>query len=70
MNIMPHEIALGDVYFPPLLLVGVMAYVLTSIFTMIGVKLGWHKYIVAPALTELAITIIFVGVISQFISVF
>ncbi|KIO37901.1 DUF1656 domain-containing protein [Shewanella sp. cp20] len=70
MNIMPHEIALGDVYFPPLLLVGVMAYVLTNVFSAIGIRLGWHKYIAAPALTELAITIILVGVISQFISIF
>lgn len=70
MNIMPHEIALGDVYFPPLLLVSIMAYILANVFTTIAVKLGWHKYIVAPAITELAITILFIGVISLFIPVF
>ena len=70
MNIMPHEIALGDVYFPPLLLVGILAYFLAAVVTTIGTRLGWHRYIAVPAIAELSITIIFVGVISQFISIF
>ncbi|QYJ89744.1 MULTISPECIES: DUF1656 domain-containing protein [Shewanella] len=70
MNIMPHEIAIGDVYFPPLLLVGILAYLLGSLLTTLGTKLGWHKYLALPAIAELSITIILVGVISQFISIF
>ncbi|MCZ4339068.1 DUF1656 domain-containing protein [Shewanella colwelliana] len=69
MNIMPHEIALGDVYFPPLLLVGILAYVLTAVLTTIGTRLGWYKYVMAPAVVELSITIIFMGVIMQLISI-
>lgn len=69
MNIMPHEIALGDVYFPPLLLVGILAYLLTAVLTAIGTRLGWHKYVAAPAIVELSIMLIFVGVISQYISI-
>ncbi|MEZ9198748.1 DUF1656 domain-containing protein [Shewanella sp. 10N.286.54.B9] len=70
MNTMPHEIALGDVYFPPLLLVGTLAYLLTSVFTYIATRLGWYQDVVAPAIVELSIIIIFVGIISQFIAIF
>jgi len=70
MNFMPHEIALGDVYFPPLLLVGILAYLITAVLSSIGARLGWYKYVAAPAVVELSITIIFIGAISQFISIF
>ncbi|GIU12450.1 DUF1656 domain-containing protein [Shewanella sp. c952] len=70
MNIMPHEIALSDVYFPPLLLVGITAYFLAALFTSIATKLGWYKYVVCPAVVEFAFMIIFIGVLSQFVYIF
>jgi hypothetical protein len=66
---MPHEYILGEVYIPPLLLVIVIAYTLTSILATIGTKLGFYKYIAAPAIAELSVLIIITAVISQFIPI-
>ncbi|MDO6618137.1 DUF1656 domain-containing protein [Shewanella sp. 6_MG-2023] len=70
MSIMPHEVVIGDVYFPPLLLVAAMAYILTGVVTAIGTRIGLHKYVAAPAIVELSMVILFIGLISQFISIF
>ncbi|WP_144207048.1 DUF1656 domain-containing protein [Shewanella donghaensis] len=70
MNIMPHEIAIGDVYFPPLLIVAALAYLLTGVVSFISTKLGWYKYVTALAIVELSIFILFIGLISLFITIF
>jgi hypothetical protein len=69
MNLMPHELVLGEVYIPPLLLVVAIAYALTSTITFIGTKFGMYKYFAAPAIVDLCLLIIFTGVISRFIPV-
>ena len=67
---MPHEIAFGDVYFPPLLLVAALAYILAGVISFIGTKIGWYKHVTSPAIVELSIFIILIGLISQFIIIF
>lgn len=69
MNVMPHELIFGEVYLPPLLLVVVLAYMLTSALNFIGVKFNLYKYFAAPAIVDLCLLIIFTGVISRFIPV-
>ena len=70
MNTMPHELVWGEIYFPPLLLVIALAYVLTILTGSIATKLGLHKYVAFPAIAELSLFVIFVGVIGQFITIF
>ncbi|MGF1825277.1 DUF1656 domain-containing protein [Vibrio splendidus] len=70
MNTMPHELVWGEIYFPPLLLVIALAYVLTILTGSIATKLGLHKYVVFPAIAEISLLVIFVGVIGQFITIF
>lgn len=70
MNTMPHELVWGEIYFPPLLLVIALAYVLTILTGSIATKLGLHKYVAFPAISELSLIVIFVGVIGQFITIF
>lgn len=70
MNTMPHELVWGGIYFPPLLLVIALAYVLTILTGSIATKLGLHKYVAFPAIAELSLIVIFVGVIGQFITIF
>ncbi|CDT82524.1 conserved hypothetical protein [Vibrio coralliirubri] len=70
MNTMPHELVWGEIYFPPLLLVIALAYVLTILTGSIATKLGLHKYFAFPAIAELSLIVIFVGVIGQFITIF
>ncbi|PMH43122.1 hypothetical protein BCU68_03800 [Vibrio sp. 10N.286.49.B3] len=69
MNLMPHELVLGEVYLPPLLLVIVIAYLLTSVISIIATKTGIYKYIAQPAIVELSMVIIFTGLISHFIAI-
>lgn len=69
MNTMPHELEWGEIYFPPLLLVIALAYMLTVLTGSIAVRLGLHKYVAFPALAELSLIVIFTGVIGQFIPI-
>lgn len=70
MNTMPHELVWGEIYFPPLLLVIALAYALTILTGSIATKLGLHKYVALPAIAEISLIVIFVGVIGQFITIF
>ncbi|EMK3392084.1 DUF1656 domain-containing protein [Vibrio parahaemolyticus] len=69
MYTMPHELMWGEVYFPPLLLVIALAYLLTILVGAGITKLGFHKYIAFPALAEISLIVIFTGVISRFITI-
>ena len=69
MNTMPHELVWGEIYFPPLLLVIALAYVLTILTGSITTKLGLHKYVAFPAIAEISLIVIFVGVMGQFITI-
>ncbi|WP_299688194.1 DUF1656 domain-containing protein [uncultured Vibrio sp.] len=70
MNTMPHELVWGEIYFPPLLLVVALAYMLTILTGSITTRLGLHKYVAFPALAELSLIVIFSGIIGQFITIF
>ncbi|MGR5152537.1 DUF1656 domain-containing protein [Photobacterium swingsii] len=67
---MPHEIALGEVYIPPLLLVVIIAYVLASFAFFIAGKLGLYRFIAFPVIAELCLMVIFVNAISKYITIF
>ena len=69
MNTMPHELVWGEIYFPPLLLVVALAYMLTILTGSIATKFGLHKYVAFPALAEISLIVIFTGVIGQFIPI-
>ena len=62
-----HELALGDVYFSPLLLVIVLAFLAASISAVLFNKLRLSQYIIYPPLTFLAIMIIYVVMIDHFL---
>ncbi|MCG9640188.1 DUF1656 domain-containing protein [Vibrio sp. Isolate34] len=70
MNTMPHELMWDEIYFPPLLLVIALAYVLTILTGSIATRLGLHKYVAFPAIAELSLIVIFTGIIGQFITIF
>ncbi|MEZ8284044.1 DUF1656 domain-containing protein [Vibrio splendidus] len=70
MNTMPHELVWGEVYFPPLLLVIALAYILTILTGSITTKFGLHKYVAFPAVAEISLIVIFTGFIGQFIPIF
>lgn len=64
---MPHELAWGDVYFSPVLLVMVMALSATWLSVILLNKSRISRFIAFPSLTFLAILVIYVVVIDSFI---
>ncbi len=70
MNTMPHELVLGQVYVPPILIAIALAYGLTLSITELSTKLGLYKHIALPAAVELCLIVIFTCFFSQVISIF
>lgn len=64
---MPHELAWGDVYFSPLLLVVCMAIAATWITVIIMNKTKLARFVAFPSLTFLAIVVMYVVAIDHFI---
>ncbi len=63
---MPHEIALGDVYFSPLLLVVILAFFASSITAIILNKLRISQFMMNPPLSFLAIMTLYIILIDTY----
>lgn len=63
----PREIAISDIYVPPLLVAAFFGLVLTSLTVRLFNKLRWHRYFVCPPLVELALAVIFTVLIGTFL---
>lgn len=59
MNNLPHELALGDVLFSPLLPVIAGALIATWLTTIVLNKLRLSRYIMYPAISFLAIMTVY-----------
>lgn len=66
MNNIPHELALGDVYFSPILIVVILAFFLSSFSTLIFNKLRLSQFIYHPPLAFLAIMTLYIVIIDKF----
>ena len=66
LSYVPREIALSDIYFPPLLVAALIGLVLTSMTVRLMNKLRWHRYFVCPPLVELSLTVIYTVLVSTF----
>lgn len=64
---MPHEFAIGDVYFSPLLFVVILAVIFTWITVAILNRTHLSRLIAYPSVTFIAITVAYVVVIDNFI---
>jgi len=63
MERFPHELAVGDVYFSPLLLVVILSFLAAGLTTVIFNKLRIASYIVYPSLAFLAIMTLYIVLI-------
>ncbi|MBA5761267.1 DUF1656 domain-containing protein [Vibrio sp. 404] len=63
----PKEIAIGDIYLPPLLVAGFLGVICTSLTTRLLNKLRWHRYVASPPLVELSMAIIYTVLIGTFV---
>ncbi|MCW8327820.1 DUF1656 domain-containing protein [Photobacterium sp. SDRW27] len=63
---MPHELAIGDVYFSPFLLVVIMAVIATWVSVAVLNKTRLSRLIAFPSVTFLAITLLYIVAIDSF----
>lgn len=66
MNSLPHELALGDVYFSPTLPVGILALLATWLTTIILNKVRLSRYIMFPNTTFLTLMTLYVLLMNEF----
>ena len=67
MILFPHEIAVGDVYLSPFLIVILLAFFVASITTLIINKLKLTQFIFHPPLAFIAIMTLYVLLIDKFL---
>ncbi len=61
----PHEMAIGGVYFPPLLFSGALGTIVASIAATLLNRLNLSRYFFYPPLVFVAMAVIFTVLISQ-----
>lgn len=66
MQNFPHELAFGDVYFSPLLLVIILAFIATAITTLLLNKLKLSRYFIFPSLSFLVMMTLYIVMIDRF----
>ncbi len=65
-NSYPHELAAGDVYFSPMLLVVVLAFLAAGITVFVLNKLKISRFIAAPTYVFIAIMALYMVLIDTF----
>jgi hypothetical protein len=65
-NPYPHELSAGDVYFSPMLLVVVLAFLCAGITVLILNKIKLSRYIFAPPYVFVAIMALYMVLIDAF----
>ncbi|WP_428797129.1 DUF1656 domain-containing protein [Vibrio kasasachensis] len=66
-SVIPKEIAIGDIYLPPLLVAGFLGVICTSLTARLLNTLRWHRYVVSPPLVELSMVVIYTVLIGTFV---
>lgn len=67
MQNFPYEQSLGDVYFSPFLVVLVLAFIATSITSILLNKLKLSQFIIYPPLSFVAIMVLYVILIDKYL---
>jgi hypothetical protein len=67
MNHIPHEFAIGGVYFPPLLIAGILGVVAAWVTIMLLNRYRLSRFIYNPPLIFFALAIIYTGLIGTFL---
>jgi hypothetical protein len=67
MNQIPHEIALGGVYMPPLLVAGILAVIAAVVTAQLLNRYRLSRYFYYPPLVLIALMVIYTVIIGTFI---
>ena len=67
MTHVPHEFTIGGVYFPPLLIAGLLGVLAAALTAKLLNRYRLSRYIYHPPLVFLALAVIYTGLIGTFI---
>ena len=67
MNLYPHEIAIGGVYMPPLLIAALLGTIIAVITARLLNRYRFSRYFFYPPLVFVAITVIYTVLIGTFV---
>jgi hypothetical protein len=67
MNYIPHEFAIGGVYFPPLLIAGILGVLASALTAMLLNRYRLSRFLYNPPLVFLALSVIYTGLIGTFL---
>ena len=67
MHLIPHELYVGEVFFPPMLLDAVLGLVAASITARLLNRFRVSRYFYYPSLVLIALSIIYAGLFSIFL---
>jgi hypothetical protein len=67
MSYVPHEFTLGGVYFPPLLIAGLLGVLAAVLTAMLLNRYRLSRFFFYPPLVFLALAVIYTGLIGTFI---
>ena len=67
MHLIPHELHLGEVFFPPMLLDAVLGLVAAMITARLSNRFRVSRYLYYPSLALIALTVIYTGLFSIFL---
>ena len=67
MHLIPHELYVGEVFFPPMLLDAVLGLLAASITARLLNRFRVSRYFYHPSLVFIALTVIYTGLFSIFL---
>jgi len=67
MKFIPHEFTIGGVYFPPLLIAGLLGVMAAALTAMLLNRYRLSRYLFYPPLVFVALAVIYTGLIGTFI---
>ena len=67
MNYIPHELTIGGVYFPPLLIAGILGVAAAVLTAMLLNRFRLSRYFFYPPLVFVALAVIYTVMIGTFI---
>jgi Protein of unknown function (DUF1656) len=67
MHLIPHELYVGEVFFPPMLLDAVLGLLAASITARLLNRLRVSRYFYQPPLVLIALAVIYTGLFSIFL---
>ncbi len=66
MNYIPQEFTIGGIYFPPLLIAGILGVLASALTAMLLNRYRLSRFLYNPPLVFLALSVIYTGLIGTF----